>query len=53
MVNFIIIWPAPRAGKLNQLAAGAGKMVPSFALGMTRCVPQEQIVPYPIEVILY
>ena len=41
---FVIIWPAPRAGKMNQILICAilGKIAPSCSLGTTRRVPQEK-----------
>ena len=41
----IIIWLAPRAGQMNQIAAvigRAGKVESSCPLGTTRCIPQAQ-----------
>ena len=46
VINRLIIWLVPRAGKMNQiarflwLATRAGKMEPSYPLGTTRCIPQ-------------
>ena len=42
---FIVIWLAPRAGKMNEIAScavatRAGKTEPSCPLGTTRCIPR-------------